>query len=192
MTLTYAVSALAVMQPATAPLAVRGKTLDLKLYGARGGPPVVLASGDGGWIHLATRCAPILAAKGYFVVGLDTRQYLAAFTDRDATLAPADVQRDFEALVDYAARGASAKPVLMGISEGAGLSVLAAATPSVKHSVLGVIGLGLPDQNELGWRFRDSIIYLATDKPPREPSFSVLEIVDRLAPLPLAHPPIEP
>jgi hypothetical protein len=52
--------------------------------------------------------------------------------------------------------------------------------------VLGVVGLGLPDETELGWRFRDSLIYL-THKAPKEPSFSVPEVVGRMAPVPLAQ-----
>ena len=188
MTIAAAVLAVAIAgaEPASAAFAVRGKTLDLHLYGQRGGTPVVLVSGDGGWIHLAPQTAPVLAAKGYFVVGLSAKQYLSAFTSGQATLSPADVQRDFKLLVDYAAQGAPAKPILVGISEGAGLAVLAAVDPAVKAAVGGVIGLGMSDQNELGWRFRDSIIYL-THGVPKEPTFSVLEIVDRLAPLPLAQ-----
>jgi hypothetical protein len=173
-------------EPAMARFALRGQTLDLYLYGKRGAPPVVLVSGDGGWVHLAPQTAPILAANGYFVVGLSAKQYLSAFTTDKTTLSPADVPRDFKSLVDYAAGGAAAKPILAGISEGAGLVVLAAVDPAVKDAVGGIVGLGMSDQNELGWRFLDSTIYF-THKVPKEPTFSVLEIVDRLCPLPLAQ-----
>lgn len=178
--------ALTGFSPATEPFVLRGQGLDLHVYGRRGDPPVVLASGDGGWTHLAPECAVILAAKGYFVVGLDTKQYLSAFTRGDVTLRPPDVAGDFKSLVAYAADGATRKPVLVGVSEGAGLAVLAAADPAVKPAVLGVVGLGLPDQTELGWHFRDSLIYL-THKAPREPGFSSAEMVAGLAPLPLAQ-----
>jgi pimeloyl-ACP methyl ester carboxylesterase len=188
MTLAAAVLAVAIVgaEPAAASFVLRGKTLDLHLYGKRGGTPVVLVSGDGGWIHLAPQAAPILAAQGYFVVGVSAKQYLSAFTTGEATLSPSDVPRDFKSLVDYAAQGTAARPILIGISEGAGLAVLAAVDPAVKAAVGGVVGLGMSDENELGWRFRDSIIYL-THGAPREPTFSVLEIVDRLAPVPLAQ-----
>jgi fermentation-respiration switch protein FrsA (DUF1100 family) len=49
-----------------------------------------------------------------------------------------------------------------------------------------VIGVGLPDLNELGWRWKDSLIYL-THRVPDEPTFSAAAIVDRVAPLPLAE-----
>jgi len=47
------------------------------LYGARGGPVAVVASGDGGWVHLAPEVAELLSARGWFVVGLDSKAYLA-------------------------------------------------------------------------------------------------------------------
>jgi hypothetical protein len=60
MTLAAAVLAVAMAraEPAAASFALRGKTLELHLYGQRGGTPVVLVSGDGGWIHLAPQTAP--------------------------------------------------------------------------------------------------------------------------------------
>jgi hypothetical protein len=48
-----------------------------------------------------------------------------------------------------------------------------------------VIGIGLPDRNELGWRLRDSLIYL-THGVPNEPTFSAAAVVGKVSPLPLA------
>ena len=47
-----------------------------------------------------------------------------------------------------------------------------------------MIGLGLSELNELGWRWKDAMIYL-THRAPDEPTFSVSTIVDRMAPVPL-------
>jgi len=88
-------------------------------------------------------------------------------------------------LLAFAAEGSPALPVIVGVSEGAGLGVLAATDPAVQALVEGVVGLGLPDQNELGWRFRDSIIYL-TKKAPKEPGFLVSRLIAGVAPVPLA------
>ncbi len=118
------------------------------------------------------------------MVGLDTKAYLESFTSGDATLNPDEEPADYKALAEFAATRTGKKPTLIGVSEGAGLSVLAATAPSLKAVVAGVIGLGLPDVNELGWRWRDSITYL-THRIPNEPVFSVAAIVDRMAPLPL-------
>jgi hypothetical protein len=163
---------------------IRGQNQSLRLYGTRGGIPVVVSSGDGGWIHLGPHVAEVLAAHGFFVVGLDVKAYLERFTSRNTTLRAEDEPADFEMIADFAARGSRAKPILIGVSEGAGLSVLAAGDPRLKTQIAGVIGLGLPDVNELGWRWKDALIYV-THGRPNEPTFRTSTIVDRLAPVPL-------
>jgi uncharacterized protein len=144
-----------------------------------------LSSGDGGWMHLAPHVAEFLAAKGYFVVGFDVRGYLAGFTTVTQTLRAADEPGDYRVLAGFAASATGKKPVLIGISEGAGLSVLAATDPQTRTVIAGVIALGLPDLNELGWRWKDSLIYL-THRVPNEPTFSAASIVGQVAPAPLA------
>lgn len=170
--------------PAT--FTLRGKSLTVYVYGKPDGDPIVVSSGDGGWVHLGPHAAEVLARAGYFVVGVDSKQYLSAFTSGSITLRPDDVPGDFLAFARYAARRPNgARPILVGVSEGAGLSVLAATDPAVRAAVGGVVALGLPDINELGWRWRDAIIYL-TKKVPNEPTFSVGAIIDKVSPMPLA------
>jgi len=166
-------------------LAIRGHVQSLRLYGQRGGQPVIVSSGDGGWIHLGPHVAETLAAKGFFVVGFDVKAYLESFTAGASTLRPEDEPRDYAVLAEYAARGGSVRPILVGVSEGAGLSVLAATDPGTKQAIAGVIGLGLPDLSELGWRWKDALIYV-THGTPKEPTFSARAIIDRVAPVPLA------
>jgi len=164
---------------------IRGHSQTLHLYGTRGGAPVVVSSGDGGWVHLAPHVAELLAENGYFVVGFDSKAYLEGFTSGTSTLRPQDVPADYRVLADYAEQSSREKPILIGVSEGAGLSVLAASDPRVKPLIGGVIGLGLPDMNELGWRLKDSIIYV-THGAPNEPLFSTAGIVGKIAPIPFA------
>lgn len=166
-------------------ITLRGHQLTLQLYGPRDGQPVVVTSGDGGWIHLGPHVAETLAAHGFFVVGVDAKAYLSSFTSGSTTLRPEDEPRDFAAIAAYAARGRSGRPVLVGVSEGAGLSVLAATDPGTQAAIGGVVGLGLPDLNELGWRWKDSLIYI-THGVPNEPTFSTAAVVARVAPTPLA------
>ncbi len=165
-------------------IVVRGQSQYLRLYGRRGNIPVIVSSGDGGWLHLAPHVAEVLAAKGFFVVGFDVKAYLESFTSGKTTLRPQDEPGDYKVLADFAARGAMQKPILVGVSEGAGLSVLAATDPQTKTSIAGVIGVGLPDINELGWRWKDVLIYV-THGVPNEPTFSTAAIVNRVAPTPL-------
>jgi fermentation-respiration switch protein FrsA (DUF1100 family) len=165
---------------------IRGRAQTLHLSGPRNGYPVIVSSGDGGWVHLAPKVAATLAAAGFSVIGLDVRTYLAGFTTAKTVLSPADVASDYGALVAMATHGGGNKPILIGVSEGAGLSVLAAADPRVKAAVAGVVGLGMPDRNELGWRWRDAVTWV-THTLPDEPAFSTASLVARLAPLPLAN-----
>ena len=162
-------------------VSLRGVPQTLHVYGA-GDDVAIVTSGDGGWTHLGPEVAQILAAQGYRVVGFDAKAYLSSFTSRSGPLRSEDVPRDYEALIDHVG---AARALLVGVSEGAGLSVLAAADPAMHGRVTGVLALGLPDRNELGWRFRDSLIYL-TKKTPDEPTFSAREAVPRVAPVPLA------
>jgi dipeptidyl aminopeptidase/acylaminoacyl peptidase len=166
-------------------LTIRGHEQALFVYGSPRAPAVIVSSGDGGWIHLGPHVAEFLSARGFFVVGFDVRGYLESFTSRRSTLRPEDEPRDYEVLADFARGKTGSNPVLIGISEGAGLSVLAATDPRTKARLSGVVALGLPDLNELGWRWRDAVIYL-THRVPDEPTFSAAAIVDRIAPLPLA------
>ena len=164
---------------------IRGHAQSVSLYGRRGGRPIVVSSGDGGWIHLAPHVAEFLASQGFFVVGFDTRGYLESFTAGRRTLTPQDEPGDYKVLADFAAQRQTAKPILIGVSEGAGLSLLAATDPATKQRIGGVIGLGLPNINELGWRWRDALIYV-THGVPNEPTFSTVSLADRVGPIPLA------
>jgi type IV secretory pathway VirJ component len=174
-----------IVAPHLETLTLRGRTQNLHVYGERKAPVAIVSSGDGGWVHLGPAVAGFLASEGYFVVGFDAKAYLSGFTTSSETLTVEDVPRDYAALVDYAAQGAAGPPLLVGVSEGAGLSLLAATAPDVQARVQGVVALGLPEKNELGWRWRDSIIYI-TKKTPNEPTFSAREVANRVAPVPLA------
>jgi fermentation-respiration switch protein FrsA (DUF1100 family) len=169
----------------TGTVTIRGHVQTLRLYGMRGGTPVIVSSGDGGWMHLGPHVAGVLAAKGFFVVGFDVKAYLSSFTSGGTTLRPEDEPGDYRVLAEFASRGTKEKPILVGVSEGAGLSVLAATDPETRSSIDGVIALGLPNINELGWRWKDALIYV-THGVPKEPTFSTAAIVARVSPAPLA------
>jgi len=166
-------------------VAIRAHQQTLYVYGSPRGEPVIVSSGDGGWMHLGPHVAEVLAAQGFFVVGFDVKVYLSGFTSSQSTLRAGEEPADYRVLTDFAMKATGKKPMLIGVSEGAGLSVLAATDPGTKAGITGVVGLGLPDLNELGWRWKDMMIYL-THRTPDEPTFSAAAIVDRVAPLPLA------
>jgi dienelactone hydrolase len=124
-----------------------------------------------------------MASWGYDVFAVDTKSYLEAFTGK-TTLQPGDVGRDFYSLAAWAASEPGERVALVGWSEGAGLVVLAASMPEYHSKYFGVVTLGLSDSNVIGWRWRDDLTYL-TKRPPEEPTFSCLELIPRVAPLPV-------
>ena len=93
----------------TETIAIRGHTQSLRLYGPRAGTPVIVSSGDGGWMHLGPHVAEVLAARGFFVVGFDARAYLKSFTSGKVTLRAEDEPGDYKVLADYASRRAIGK-----------------------------------------------------------------------------------
>jgi type IV secretory pathway VirJ component len=167
-------------------LDIRGQQQQLHLYGPREGIPVILSSGDLGWAGFVVQVAEFLAAQGYYVVGFNSRAYLTSFTTRDSSLSLRDIPGDYGTLIEYSRKKAAAKPILAGISEGAGLSVLAASDRGLKERIQGVLGLGLPNQIELGWKWQDFTIWI-TKKAPKEPSFMVVDIIAAVSPAPLAE-----
>jgi len=168
------------------PLSIRGHPQTLRIYGTRGrGDPVIVSSGDGGWIHLAPHVSEFLASKGFFVVGFDSREYLESMTSGKSGVRVEDEPADYRVLAEFAAQGSRAKPILIGVSEGAGLSVLAATDSGTRSMIGGVVGLGLPEMNELAWHWKDAVIYV-THGAPKEPLFSAASIIARVSPLPLA------
>jgi pimeloyl-ACP methyl ester carboxylesterase len=170
-------------QPQT--LALRGHEQTLHIYGSPPADPVIVTSGDGGWVHLAPHIASFLSRRGFYVVGFDAKAYLTSFTAGRSTLDPNLEPADYATLAAFARRATSKKAILIGVSEGAGLSLLAGTNERVKTLIGGIVGIGLPDINELGWRWQDSVIYF-THKVPNEPTFSSAAVAANVTPVPLA------
>jgi alpha-beta hydrolase superfamily lysophospholipase len=184
---------LLVARPATAfqklDVPIRGRTITLAIYRCTATPrgTVLMGSGDVGWVGLATTEAEDLCQRGFVVAGINVRQYLSAFTEGRTHLSPADVQADYREIAN-ALRSQSllARPVIVsGVSEGAGLAVLAAADPANHAWLDGVITLGLPEVSELAWRWSDFTAWI-TKRDADEPSFRAHEVIGGVAPVPLA------
>jgi pimeloyl-ACP methyl ester carboxylesterase len=165
---------------------IRGKTQDIHIYGTSGNPPIIVSSGDGGWFGFSVSVANFLAEQGYFVIGFNSKRYLESFTTKESTLKIADVSRDYQTLLDYSMQSNSTPPILVGISEGAGLSLLAATLPENKSKIKGLLLLGLPNENELAWKWSDFKIWF-THKTPNEPIFRADEVISKVSPVPFAE-----
>jgi type IV secretory pathway VirJ component len=148
---------------------------------------VLLSSGDLGWMGFVVDVAEFLQAHDVAVLGFNTRAYLSSFTGNKRTLDPSDIPGHYESLSREAQRifGVGDAPVLIGISEGAGLSVVAAADANRQGFYRGVIGLGLPASIELGWSaWKDWTIWI-TKGEPKEPHLTITPHVSRVSPLPM-------
>jgi fermentation-respiration switch protein FrsA (DUF1100 family) len=166
---------------------IRGVSQDIYMYpsaarsAAHGG--ILFAPGDGGWRGFAIAIAQTMASWGYSVCGLDTKRYLESFTE-GAGLREADVMGDFSLLARWMTGDAKARVILVGWSEGAGLCLLAASGPQSRDTFEGLVTIGLGESNVLGWRWSDNLTFI-TRKPPKEPTFSSVGFLPKVAPLPL-------
>lgn len=165
---------------------LRGQRQDIYyLPGARGGQSasgkVLFAPGDGGWRGFAITMAKTVAAWGYDVYGIDTKQYLESFTGA-TTLKEPEVMADFRTVAEWIGKGGCVH--LMGWSEGAGLVLLTAAAEENRRVVCGVVTISLGESSVLGWRTVDNLTWI-TKRQPNEPTFPSLPYLAKVSPLPL-------
>ena len=185
-----ATSAAGPTAPKTAEVTLSGKAQTVVLYPTAkpASALVVLSSGDLGWMGFVVNIAQYLQSQNVAVLGLNSRAYLSSFTNEKGALDPKQIPRDFDVLVHEAQRrlATSQHPVLAGVSEGAGLSLVAAADVRLQRQASGVLTLGLPASIELGWRaWRDWTIWI-TKGEPDEPHLSMAPFVGQVSPLPIA------
>src|SRR4029453_7956620 len=166
----------------------RGQILSLGIYKPAGEPTgtIVMAGGDVGWVGLAVTMSQHLVAEGYVVVGINVRQYLSAFTTGAVHLTPADIQHDYADLARYLrGRGLlKSRAIVSGVSEGAALAVLAAASPENHSWIAGAITMGLPATAEIAWRWSDFTTWI-TKRDAGEPSIRARDFLGAVSPLPL-------
>jgi len=167
---------------------LRGRLMALTVYRPAGVAKgtVIMASGDVGWVGLAASRAQELASDGYLAVGVNVREYLSTFTSKAGHLQPQDIQRDFGELARFLRpKGLLAPPVVVsGVSEGAGIVVVAAAAVENREWISGVITMGLPQLSEIAWRWSDFTSWI-TKKDADEPSVRATDYLAAIAPIPL-------
>jgi len=168
--------------------ALRGKTLTLTVYTPAGTPKgtIMMGSGDVGWVGLAATMADELSTDGWTVVGVNVRQYLSSFTSGVAHLGVSEPPADYRAMADFLTSKALVRPpfILSGVSEGAALAVLVAASPASHQWVRGVVTMGIPPSAELAWKWTDFTAWI-TKSDAREPSFAPTDYLAAVSPIPL-------
>ncbi len=162
------------------PITLYGHPLDVHLARPRGilplRPLLLYATGDGGFRGNDKRLFQELASFGYPVAGFSARTYLKNLGYVADTTTPEKLARDYEALIDFAERAlmlpANTPVVLVGLSRGAGLSVVAAGQPRLERRVAGVVAIALTKEEEYvqHWRLRRGKL------PPGTPRRELVEI----------------
>ena len=169
-------------------VSIRGKTLTVEIYSPHGSSrgTIVMGSGDVGWVGLGVSMAEELSTQGYTVVGINVRQYLAAFTSGQLHLQPAEVPQDYRQIIETLkqSRHLDGPVIVSGVSEGAALAVLAASDPANHGWIDGVITMGLPPTAELAWRWTDAGAWI-TKHDANEPSFAPKDVIATVSPVPL-------
>jgi virulence protein VirJ len=120
-------------------------------------PLLVYATGDGGWHRKDLALFHQLVSFGYPTVGFDAHDYVTHLGPRDSTT-PARLAGDYERIIAEAketlALPADYPVVLVGVSRGAGLSVVAAGQRGLRPSIAGVLAVALTKEEEYVKRFR--------------------------------------
>lgn len=114
-------------------------------------PLLVYATGDGGWHRKDLDLYRHLVGWGYPVAGFDARDYVTHL-GTEPTTTPGRVARDYQTIID-AARESLALPanlpvVLVGVSRGAGLAVVAAGARPLRGELAGLVVAGLTKEEE--------------------------------------------
>jgi fermentation-respiration switch protein FrsA (DUF1100 family) len=153
------------------------------------GPLLVYATGDGGWHRKDLALYKVIVSWGHPVVGFSAHEYVTNLGNATDTTTPARLARDYLAIIQLAKTElhlpATHPVILIGVSRGAGLSVVAAGQRAVQRELSGVLAIALTKEEEyVHWfrRTRDASVRTT----PEEPSMvEVYEYLPRLGALPL-------
>lgn len=172
--------------PRTLTVDLHGKPQSIQVYDPSPGAPkrpvqVLVTSGDLGWLGISGDVPDHLQGRGYRVIGFNARAYLSSFTGKGgAHVEESQIPGDYRTLMAASTDDKFPKDyVLVGISEGAGLAVLAMGQAQAGASCRGIIGLGLPVRTELGWRWTDFTSWISKNEP-NEPLAETKDYLARL------------
>ena len=121
-------------------------------------PLLIYTTGDGGWRGKDRALFEALASTGYPVAGISAPEYLKPLHGEHETTTPIQLAQDYD-LVLETARATLGLPVgpviLVGVSRGAGLSVVAAGSRVMRRELSGVVAIALTKEEEyVRWRGR--------------------------------------
>lgn len=155
-----------------------------------GAPLLLYATGDGGWRGKDLDTYRRMARWGYPVAGFSAPDYLKHLGFVSGTTTPARLARDYRRLIEFAKATLNLPPetraILVGVSRGAGLAVVAAGRKELDGELAGVVAVALTKEEEYVRHYRVRRGKSPSDMPVRElVEFQTYESLDRLRTLPL-------
>jgi len=115
-------------------------------------PLIVFATGDGGMHRKDLETYHHLVSWGYPIVAFDAHDYVKHLGPASQTTTPERLASDYALIIATArqvlALGNAHPVVLVGVSRGAGLSVVAAGEGALRAGVAGVVAVALTQEEE--------------------------------------------
>jgi len=143
-----------VPQPFVRTVTLYGHQLEVHLatLGSGREPLLVFATGDGGWRGYDLDTYRHLVSWGYPVAGFSAPEYIKYLRGEDETTTPVRLATDYKLMVELARRelrlAADTPVILVGVSRGAGLSVVAAGQRLLQPELAGVLAVALTREEE--------------------------------------------
>jgi hypothetical protein len=115
-------------------------------------PLLLYTTGDGGWVRKDLALYRQIVSWGYPTAGFSAPDYLGHLQGEQGTTTPSRLGRDYEQIIQFAATtlhmAAGTPVILIGVSRGAGLDVVAAGQPRVRERLGGVVAVALTKEEE--------------------------------------------
>ncbi len=171
---------------------LHGKPFDLHLARPRSvAHPEVLvlyASGDGGWFGAGLDMFKDLARMGYPTAGFSSRSYVKLLGYGENPVTVEELTSDYMVFIRQAkttlALPSATRTILTGWSRGAAFAVLVGSEKEIQSQLAGVIAIGLPDKEELKFRFHGKKIYVNEYRQSKQHLlFDTYQRVPQLMPL---------
>jgi hypothetical protein len=156
-------------------------------HGSYGRPLLLYTTGDGGWARNDLALYREIVSWGYPTAGFSAPEYLEHLRG-ERTTTPEELGRDYAHIIAFAQAHLGVEPgtpvVLVGVSRGAGLEVVAAGQPSVHDKLGGVIAVALTQEEEhVRWSGLRRLMTMHAAAPV---ILQVYEYLPLLDPLPVA------
>jgi hypothetical protein len=119
---------------------------------------IIYATGDGGWHGIGAQLFEWVLDAGFPVAGFSSKGYLKNMGYVSETTTPERLVMDYELIIEFAENRLHLSPstriILVGVSRGAGLSVVAAGEGTLQRRLAGVVAVALTKEEEYVRHYR--------------------------------------